>query len=54
MKCINHICCLGIPCCLLKQCKCAKEFTPLKEKPTPNTPIKTPSEILQDQLEPIF
>lgn len=52
--CIFHLNCLGIPCCLLKQCKCEEEFTLEKEIPTPDTPIKTPSELLQDELEPIL
>lgn len=52
--CIFHLECLGIPCCLLKGCKCEESFTLEKEKPTPDTPIKTPSELLQDELEPIL
>lgn len=52
--CINHLNCLGIPCCLLKQCKCEEPFTLQKHIFTPDTPIKTPSELLQDELEPIL
>lgn len=53
--CIYSISSLGIPCCLLKGCKCEEQYTLQKEINTRDTPIKskTPSELLQDQLEPL-
>jgi len=52
--CIFHLTCIGIQCCLLKQCKCEESYNLEKEYPTPDKSIKTPSEELQEQLEPIF
>jgi len=53
--CIFRLESLGIPCCLLKGCKCEESFNLEKEIQTPDKPIsKTPSELLQDELEPIL
>lgn len=53
--CIFQLSCLGIQCCLLKACKCEESFNLEKEVSTPDKPIsKTPSELLQDELEPIL
>jgi hypothetical protein len=43
--CIFHLACLGIQCCLLKQCKCEESYNLEKEIPTSDKPIESSEEL---------